>query len=412
VIRLKNSLAGRTIRFHCVQSRSDLSEVRDFIRDNEELGIDTESTGFNCYKRGWELRTAQYANFTDSYVVPARWRGFIAWTMKQDVYWLGHNGPHDIRCIDQHLGYETGVVCPGETYIPGHDADSRNQSEGGIGHGLKEQSMALIDRNAGKWEKELKAAFKEIKVPIPGEVYKSSNKATGVVKGMPKMRKIKLSEGWEHIDPFHPAYIAYAAADPLLTKWLWHKRRRVVETNVELYQFDHAVAQACDTLQRRAILCDRRYTRRLSSAYTRKAEAKRRDAQAYGCENINSTDQIAATLQRLGVTLTETTKTGKWKVTGEVLRKIQKDPYSNGKVQDFINSVLVAKQIFKRREAYTDAMLREMDENGRVHPSINSMAARTTRMSVSNPALQQLPTRDKEDELLWDLDEVEEEESE
>jgi hypothetical protein len=49
--------------------------------------------------------------------------------------------------------------------------------------------------NAGKWEQALKAEFKKITIPIPGEVYKS-----GPRKGQRKVRKAKLSEGWGLID--------------------------------------------------------------------------------------------------------------------------------------------------------------------------------------------------------------------
>ena len=406
MIRIMETLAGQRIRFHGVQSTKDLYEVRDFIKNHDVLGIDTESTGINCYRPTWQLRMSQFGDAWDSYTVPARYKKFLSWVMEQDMFWIGHNGPHDIRSIDAWLGYDTGVVCDGETYIPGHYADARNQAEGGIGHGLKEQAMALIDRNAGKWEKELKEAFKQIKVPIPGEFYKSSNKNTGAVKGQPKMRKIRLDEGWGLIDPAHPAYVAYAAADPLLTYRVWHKRRDIVEKYRDLYDFDHRVQQACDRLQRRAIKLNQRYTERLSRAYTRTAQAKLDECAAYGCDNINSTVQLADTLIRLGATLTEKTETRKWKVDANILRKLVKDPYTNGKVKDFINNVLVAKQILKRRESYTDAMLREMDEVGRIHPSINSLAARTTRMSVSGPPLQQLPTKDKEDELMWSSEEV------
>lgn len=401
MIRIRDTLAGDRVYFHCAQSKQDLYEVRDFVCANEVLGIDTESTGINCYRPSWRLRTVQVGNWQHSYVVPARFYRFIEWLMKDPPYLIGHNGPHDIRSIDAFLGYETGVVCEGETYIPGHYADARNQSEGGIGHGLKEQAMSLVDREAGKWEKRLKEAFKEITVPIEGEVYKS-----GPRKGLQKVRKIKLSEGWELIDLYHPAYVAYAAADPLLTYRVWHKRRAVVEQYKRLYQFDHAVQQACDTLQRRAMPLDVGYTQRLSRAYQCNAQRKMRDAATYGCDNIQSSDQVAETLIRLGAKLTHKTESGKWSTKAEILRKIAKNPYTNAKVKDFINTVLVAKQLGKRREAYTEQMLREMDDRGRIHPSINSMAARTTRMSVSGPPLQQLPTRDTEDELMWMSEEV------
>lgn len=391
MIRLRDQLAGKPIRFHCAETTRDLQEVANFIKRHKWLGIDTESTGINPYRRGWQLRTVQYGNAEDSYVVPQRFRKLIAWSMQQKVKWIGHNGPHDIRSIDEHLGYSTGVVCAGETYIPAHHADSRNAAEGGIGHGLKDQAERCIDRDAGKWERELKRVFKTLEVAVPGEFFKS-----GPRRGMPKVRKAKLEEGWGLIDPMHPAYIAYAAADPILAFLMWRYYQPVVREFRELYEFDHRVQMACDRLQRRAIRLDTNYTEMLSEAFTSKADRYIARAAEYGCKNINSTAQLAKTLQGMGVFLWLVTPTGKYKMNDKVLRTIAAD--NEGPVRDFIRSVLIAKQLLKRRESYTDAMLREMDRDGRVHPSINSLGARTTRMSVSKPALQQLPTKDRDDE--------------
>jgi DNA polymerase-1 len=357
------------------------------------LGIDTESTGINCYQPGWQLRTVQWADDTDSYVVPERFRKFIAWAMRQPVKLIGHNGPHDIRCLDKHLGYRTGVVCAGETYIPAHHIDSRNQQEGGTGHGLKELAVHSVDRSAGKWEIELKRVFKTIKVPIPGEVFKS-----GPRRGTPKTRNARLGEGWGLIDPMHPAYIAYAAADPLLTYHVWRKEQFAVREFHDLYTFDHRIQLVCDELQRRAIRLDVPYTEMLSEAFTRKANRYIRKANEYGCRNIHSGQQVADTLLALGARLRERTPTGKYKTDDGILRALMTNELFPPGVKNFIRCVLIAKQLLKRRENYTEAMLREMDSDGRVHPSINSLGARTTRMSVSKPALQQLPTKDRDDE--------------
>ena len=401
MIRITDSLAGKRIRFHCVESSRDLFEVRDFIRDHKWLGMDTESTSLNCYRPDWLLRTVQWGNKYDAYVVPARYRKFIDWAFRQPVKLIGHNGPHDIRCIDQFLGYPTGVVCAGETYIPAHHADSRGKDEGGSGLGLKELSIAKIDYRAGKWDIARKEAFKEILIRVPGEFYKSGPK-----KGQPKYRKAKLEEGWSLIRWDHPAMIAYAASDPLLTYWLWSLQQGLLKQFGSLYEFDHRVQLATDRLQRRGMLGDRTYIRKLDRAYLRKAEAlKERCRKEFRCSNIQSTVQVADTLLDLGAELYEETPSGKWKMDGTILRGLMDDPYSNGKVRDFIHCVLVAKQLMKRSSSYTDAMLREMDENGRIHTSLNALAARTSRMSASNPPLQQLPTKDREDELMWSSEE-------
>lgn len=402
MLTLRDTIAGEPIRFRYVENKTDLPAVARFINSQTILAMDTEGTGVNCYKPGWRLRTFQVGNSFDSYVIPARFKSFIWWASQTNTRWIGHNGPHDWRCIDRHLGRDTGGFCIAETHIPSHHLDSRNRQEGGVGHGLKELSCALIDPQADKWEVALKKEFKKIVIPIPGQVYKS-----GPRKGTQKYRKAKLAEGWKLIELDNPAYIAYAAADPLLAYRLWQELTPVVKEYLELYKLDLRTAQVCDTLQRRAILMDRRYTERLSAAYLRKAE--RLQAQAltkYGCRNINSTEQLANTLLGLGATLRERTNTGKYKVDADILRALLDDPYSNGKVKSFIHCVLVAKQVLKRRSTYTEAMLREADSEDRVHPAINSLAARTARMSVREPALQQLPTQDHEDELLWESEEM------
>jgi DNA polymerase-1 len=392
VLRIHDTLGADPITFNYCETADDRQEMRDFAFRHKALGMDTESTGINCYKPGWQLRTFQIGNAHTAYVVPAQFKRQIDWIIRlPNTKWIGHNGPHDIRSIDAWLGEDTGVNCAGETYIPAHYADSRKKEDGGIGHGLKEQAIAHVSRDAGKWEQALKAAFKAITVPIPGEVYKS-----GPRKGTQKLRKIKLSEGWALIDPKHPAYIAYAAADPLLTFRLWRYYQPVVREFYELYRFDKRVQEAGDKLTRRAMRLDIRYTDRLNDAFLVQAEKFKAQAAEYGCSNINSSAQIAAALANYGAVLTARTPTGQLKTDNGVLRAIVDDADVDAPIKEFIHCVLGAKQLLKRRESYTQQMLDECDSAGRVHPSINTLAARTTRMSVSSPPLQQLPTKDRE----------------
>ena len=52
------------------------------------------------------------------------------------------------------------------------------------------------------------------------------------------------------------------------------------------------------------------------------------------------------------------------------------------------------KRASKWGESYAQAFLDLRDEDDRIHPFIKSLAARTARMSVSTPPLQQLPSSD------------------
>lgn len=390
VLRIKDTLGGEPIHFHGVQNAKDLGEVWEFAEAHRSLGMDTEATGINCYRPGWELRTFQIGDAYDSYVVPARFKKFIAGIMSLDINWIAHNGTHDMRAIDEWLGKDTGVRVAGETYIPAHYADSRKQEDGGVGHSLKAQAERFVAHDSGKWEAQLKAVFKTIEIPIPGATYKS-----GPRKGRPKVRKARLDEGWGLINPAHPAYIAYAGADPILAFRLWAHYQPVIKAQRDLYHFDLQVQHACDALNRRAMLLDAQYTAALDASYVNQAERFKEHAAELGVANINSGAQVAEALIGMGVKLTAKTPTGKYKTDDKVLRKVLAES-DNERAVNLIRCVLGAKQMMKRRESYTAQMLAEMDANGRVHPSINSLAARTTRMSVSNPPLQQLPTKDRE----------------
>lgn len=390
---LPDTLAGDPIEFRYVESRSDLRDVARFVRTSPRLGIDTESTGINCYRRGWQLRSVQIGDSSTAYVIPARYRKFIRWMAQRDIQWIGHNGPHDWRSIDEHLGIKTGSYCIYETYILAHHHDPRNRKEGGTGNSLKDLAEAYVDYQAGKWEKALKAAFKEIRIPIPDAVYKS-----GKQKGMPKMRKALLSEGWGLIPANDLRYIAYSGADPILTYRVWDHFQSVARGNRDLYIHDWRIQNACDILQRRGFPADLGYTYKLGEAYLRRAVEHEAVARQYGCANVNSGMQLANTLLSLGVPLKSKTPTGAFKTDNKILRQVLTAAQRNGRedVELFIRAVLGAKQLHKRRESYTEAFLREADTNGRVHASIRSLGARTARMSVAEPPLQQLPTRDNE----------------
>ncbi len=391
MLRIKDTLGGEPITFNYCETMVDRGEMRDFVAAHKALGMDTESTGVNPYVPGWQLRTFQVGNADTAYVVAARYKSSIDWMIRYpDIKWIGHNVPHDIRSIDAWLGEDTGVVCAGETYLPAHYADSRKQEDGGIGHKLKDQAKRYVASDSDKWESALKAVFKTIEIPIPGETYKSGQR-----KGQPKVRKARLDEGWSLIDPTHPAYIAYAGADPIITFRLWRHYQGVIRNNLDLYHFDRRVQDACDKLTRRAMRLDVEYTQRLDDKYLSTAEEFKRQAAEMSVANINSGQQIAAELIDMGVVLTDKAPKGQYKTDEKVLRQIQ-TAFPGTEAAHLIHCILAAKQMLKRRESYTEAMLREMDAEGRVHPSINTMGARTTRMSVSGPPLQQLPTKDRE----------------
>lgn len=388
MLHFPDTIAGEKLAFYYVETKADCERVLRFADRHRVMALDTESTGIDCYVPGWRMRTFQFGTANVSIVIPAKRRRTIKTLMEMDVDWIAQNGPHDIRSIDEHLGISTGVACKHELYIRAHHYDPRSRRDGGTGNGLKDLCCAWIDPEADKWEKRLKAAFKEILVPLPGQFFKS-----GPRRGEPKTRKARIDEGWGLIPHKHPAYIRYAASDPVLSYRLWEYQNLAGwGSNKRLYRKDHRVQQACDVLQRRGLPLDVEYNRAYSAALGRAIErAQRRLQRLHGLDSFYSTAPMAARFIELGAELTRKTKKGAWQVNAKVLKELVQD--DNEDVRSLALMVLRAKQRDKRKKVYADGMYKNMDKDGRVHPSINSLAARTGRMSAG--IFQQLPTKDE-----------------
>src|SRR5690606_23455118 len=58
------------------------------------------------------------------------------------------------------------------------------------------------------------------------------------------------------------------------------------------------------------------------------------------------------------------------------------------------DAILRSKRAGKWRETYADQFMALKDEDDRIHPFIGGLQARTARMSISRPPLQQLPSGD------------------
>jgi len=144
---------------------------------------------------------------------------------------------------------------------------------------------------------------------------------------------------------------------------------------------------------------DMDYVRELDADLVAEAEACRVIAARYGVDNVNSTAQVATALEAMGEVLTDRTPSGGIKVDKAVLLPLADlslawKPLGVRTANPLADAVLRAKRAEKWRESYVQQFLNERDAVDRIHPSIHSLQARTARMSVSNPPLQQLPSGD------------------
>lgn len=161
----------------------------------------------------------------------------------------------------------------------------------------------------------------------------------------------------------------------------------------DLIKFEHEVQRGCDILSRKGMRLDVPYTAALQSRQAQEIVQHKLKAKALGCANVSAPAQVGDALVALGAELTERTAGGQLKVDDKTLAEFEK---RDDELGELVRAIYGAKRAAKRKASYVDAMLRLRDSQDRVHASIRSLAARTARMSVSDPPFQQLPSGEHE----------------
>lgn len=386
-------LSGAECRISFVEGPDDLPAFRAFLSRTagEVLGLDTETTHLQTYARDFRVRTVQVGTATEAFVLPVEASYFAAPGFPEIFAaarsalrdparrFVLHNAPFDLLALDRvdlaPLG-DLGARAY-DTYILGHLCDPRLRNEGGTGLGLKDLSEVYVDPSAPDTARGLY------------EVFRKEYKAT-------------KETGWALIDVDHPLYVTYAGLDALLVSRLLVELSTIIRgMNLgALARWEHEVQMVLTRQSRRGLRIDPVYTASLVDSLGAEADRYVQVARTFGVDNVNSTAQVQAALLAMGEDLTEKTATGNLSVgKGVLLPLADLDARTWNRLgmrepNPLADAIVRAKRASKWTTSYAQAFLDLRDEEDRIHPSIKSLAARTARMSVSNPPLQQLPSSD------------------
>lgn len=359
-----------------------LARVAQWAETKTVVGIDSETTGLDIYSATFRLRMVQFGTPDEAWLVPAEagedFREAIRHALRTLPRMVAHNAPFDALVFDRHLGVKVEDLWPRlrDTRIYAHLIDSRKEHEGGIGLGLKPLAAHYLDPNAEDGQKDLVAEFRKI----------------GHTK----------DTGWRHIPLDNPVYQRYAGADAALVSALFPRlvrEARARDVPQVLIDYEHRVARIGAVIRRKGMLVDGEYTTRLVEELKAEAEHYASVAAQYGVTSVNSPKQVGEALTAMGETLTERTASGQIAVGKEVLMPLadlndQWERIGAREPNVLADAVLRSKRAGKWAASYASAMLAGRDADGYIHPSINTMGARTARWSVSDPPLQQLPSSD------------------
>lgn len=380
------AVAGDPVVVNVPENEDDLRAFFAWCQQADQRGIkialDTETSGLDIFSPGYALRTVQFGDAHTAWVICWEWGGRFReaalWALRRMRAFLVHNAAFDWLVLDRHAGIalEELSAKTTDTRLLAALVDPRQPQDGGIGTGLKPLSGYYVDPAAPDTQGDLTAIFRE----------QGLTKATGFAR----------------IDIRNPTYLLYAGLDVILTARLEPKLRSELtrlDVRPALEPYEHELAYICAYMMRTGFLLDTEYTTALASNLSAEEQRYREVAGRYGVENVNSTAQLADALRGMGEDLTERTASGALKVDKAVLldlADLDRDWKRVGArtANPLADAVIRAKRSGKWRSAYADTFLEVMSAEGRVHPFVNSLQARTARMSITRPALQTLPSSD------------------
>lgn len=190
-------------------------------------------------------------------------------------------------------------------------------------------------------------------------------------------------------------YHAYGALDTVLTMRLFEQFWEHCGPGGayhRAYEIEMQARKIATYMEINGARVDLDYSQRKLDELTAYTEGvKKWAAEAHGGLSITSSAQLGRTFEGLGAELTVRTPTGGLSMTKEQLDILAAT--GNKDVRYLAEQVLLQRKADKLASSYFSNFLAD-NVNGFVHPDIMTMGARTSRMSIRNPALQTLPSGD------------------
>jgi DNA polymerase-1 len=206
---------------------------------------------------------------------------------------------------------------------------------------------------------------------------------------------IKNGWTWGTVPTNFQPYWAYGALDTVLTMRIWemfYEKCGPGGPYNKAYELEMAARRIVTRMEINGAKIDLDYSRRKYDELTEYSESVKNWAkQTYGGVSISSNMQLVRLIENLGAEITEFTPTGNKAVTKDQLKLLTIT--GNDEVKKLAEVTLKQRKADKLANTYFLNFIND-NVNGFVHPSVKTLGARTSRMSIQNPALQTLPKGD------------------
>ena len=193
---------------------------------------------------------------------------------------------------------------------------------------------------------------------------------------------------------FQPFW-AYGALDTVLTMRLWEmfwEKCGPGKPYNRAYELEMAARKIVTRMEINGARVDLEYSKKKYDELTAYAESvKSWAAQTYNGVSITSNVQLVRLIESLGAEISSYTPSGQKSADKDQLKLLTIE--GNDEVKNLAEIVLKQRKADKLANTYFLNFLND-NVNGFVHPSVKTLGARTSRMSIQNPALQTLPKGD------------------
>lgn len=383
------SLADVTL--HRVDSWDDAQQLLAWLSDDrgrEWLAYDCETTGTNVKLN--KIRFMQFGDERQGWGMDwERWKG-----LAEEVFSRVRQNPsgagqglvgHNSAVFDNALLKNAGVHLP--------------QS---ICHDTMVMA-ALVDNLAPKGLKPAAARWVSKESRVGQDALKQTFKNTGW--------------GWADIPTDHPAYWIYSCMDTALTAHLaaalYPRVKRM--GSLPSYEVEVGAAAVLRDAQLRGMRVDLDYCGMQIGLLEPEVEMLGNVLRSLGVEKPGSDAQVIRAFERLGITFTKKTRASRTALDKEVLDELMgfsirqrigggdasdagKLPLDEGVLsaagQGHTGALAAVVKRYRLAERLCGSYFRNffvMNQDSIIYPSINILAARTGRQSVTSPALQTLP---------------------
>jgi DNA polymerase I-like protein with 3'-5' exonuclease and polymerase domains len=362
-----SGLAG--VNLHYIDSMDQAMEFKRWLgqrRPRPVLGLDTETSGLNPYERGANVRLIQFGDGEHGWAMSWElWKGLAIEAMEEwQGDWAGHNiASFDVRWIEAHSSFRFKRHTIRDGMIAAHIIDP-------LGPGaLKRLAGQIIDPRAGGGQRLLDDAM-------------AKNKWT-----------------WATVPTDFKPYWAYGALDPVLSYKLDLAFAGQVGPGAryaEIFDLEMAARHVVTSMQQRGARINRDYVSRTGEQQAEYASALMSWCRTHYGVSMRQNRALVKLFEDLGETITVfSEKTG-----GKSVDKYQMEVFTHSEVPGVAQ---LAQAVLDMRRASRNATsyLNALEENSiygpdgyTVHADIRTLAARTSRMSISKPPLQQIPKRD------------------